>query len=446
MDRHKPIIRVATILTASFALTLVGCGGGGSGGGGGTPPPQPPEPTASIVVQPGTFDFGLVTEGNVDEIPARRFLIRNTGDVSRSVSSIHLDGADLADFALDANAGANPCAPPVFSLSPGTSCDVEVRFAPRDFGSYSASLVVQSNDPVAPTVNSTLEGTYVPVETVNVAVNQVQACPRELPAKAYVSVTDQGGFPVRGLTLPDFALEELGQGIVLDFADSVGGAGSTLSLSIVMDYSGSITDHPVIQENMEAAAKTLVEKMRDEHEADIIKFGLEVIPMLEDFTSDKQALLAAIDEDPGVAENTRLYDAILVALDRIKLRTMDRKAVVSLTDGLDGGTIVDLDTVIDGALVDDVPVFTVGFGDVDAIALARLADETGGKFFLPAQSENLPAVYQQLASLLFDDQYVLTFQSGLASDASGAVQVSVDFVKDGTGFQGSGTKTSLACP
>jgi hypothetical protein len=136
----------------------------------------------------------------------------------------------------------------------------------------------------------------------------------------------------------------------------------------------------------------------------------------------------------------------LEAVDRIKVRTMDRKAVVSLTDGMDGGTTVDIDDVIGAALVDDVPVFTVGFGDVDAIELARLADETGGRFYWPEQSENLVAVYQQLANLLFDDQYVLTFQSGLASDASGAVQVSVDFVKDGSGFQGSGSKISRACP
>jgi hypothetical protein len=71
--------RIATIGLAALSLTLVACGGssgGGSGGSGSTPPP------ASIVVQPSSFDFGLVTEGNLDEVPARRFTIRNNGTSS----------------------------------------------------------------------------------------------------------------------------------------------------------------------------------------------------------------------------------------------------------------------------------------------------------------------------------------------------------------------------
>lgn len=448
INLETPKNSLVTLFLLSLALPLSGCGGGGGGGdgGGGGGGGNVPPPAGAITIQPGSFDFGLVTEGNLENIPVRQFLVRNTGTASYNVTSIRLEGTDPADFILDATGEETPCGTGVRSLGPDESCAVSVEFSPRNFGDFGAELVVQSSHPLTPTVKSDIQGSYAEVLAVNVAVNQVQACPRELPAKAYVSVRDQGGFPVRGLGLQDFALEELGHGVDLDFVDSVGNAGSTLSLSIVMDYSESITNHPDVRENMEAAARTLVEKMREEHEADIIKFGLEVVPMLEDFTSDKAALLAAIDEDPGVSRNTRLYLAILAAVDRIKVRTMDRKAVVALTDGMDGGTTVDIDDVIGAALVDDVPVFTVGFGDVDAIELARLADETGGKFYWPEQSENLPAVYQQLANLLFDDQYVLSFQSGLASDQSGAVQVSVEFVKDGRGFQGSGSKTSRACP
>jgi hypothetical protein len=75
----------------------------------------------------------------------------------------------------------------------------------------------------------------------------------------------------------------------------------------------------------------------------------------------------------------------------------------------------------------------------------RLRSETGGVFYEPTASDNLAAVYQQIANLLFSDQYVLSYMSAVPAGQSATVQVSVDFVRDGKGFQGSGTKTLRAC-
>jgi hypothetical protein len=440
MNAITPATQIMTIVLAALTMTLAGCGGSS---GGSTPAPQP---TASMVVKPGTFDFGVVTEGNLDEVPTQRFSVENTGSASVSVSSIRLEGADLADFALNQSTGANPCGSAVFSLSPGASCDVEVRFAPRDFNTYSASLVVQSNDPVAPTVRSTLRGTYAEVLAVNLAVNQVSACPRELPAKAYVSVTDQGGFAIRGLALSDFSLKELGTGVMLDAVDSVGSSNSSLSLIIVMDYSESVTDFPDSVANMEQAAGILVQNLQADDEANVVKYGSVVKFMLDEFSSDTAELLAAVAEDGDVGRGTAFFDATVAAIDRIKDRTKDRKAIVVLTDGIDGRSTETLDTTISAALVGDIPVFTVGFAAADALELGALAQGTGGIYYEPVTADNLNAVYQQLANILFKDQYVLTYLSSVPAANTAELEVAVEFMKNGSVFGGSGGKVMLACP
>ena len=438
------ILPMATILLGSLGLALAGCGGSSTNVT--VRPPPPPPPTASITLTPASFDFGTVTEGNLEEVPARRFVIQNVGTASYNVESIRLEGQNPTAFALDVNAGVNPCGAAVRTLGPGGSCGVDVRFAPAAFGSFAAVLVVQSNDPVSPSVNAALQGRYAAVEEVNVTVSQIDACPRELPANVYVSVTDQGGFPVRNLGLSDFGLTEGGQAATLNAVNTVGNAASSISLSIVMDYSGSITNFPEAVENMEEAASILVDKFGANDEGDVIKFRGTAKFMLDGFTSDKAELLAAIAEDPNIQQGgTATYDATIAAIERIRSRTKDRKAVIVLTDGEDS-TSSDLAGTIDVALDGDVPVYTVGFGDVDALALSALATETGGVFYEPAASDNLAAVYQQLANLLFDDQYVLSYVSAVPTGASATVEVSVDFVRDGTGFQGSGTKTLRACP
>jgi hypothetical protein len=200
---------MATLLLGSLGLALAGCGGSSSSVT--VRPPPPPPPPQSITLTPASFDFGTVTEGNLEELQARRFLIRNVGTVSYNVSSIRLEGQNPTAFALDVDAGVNPCGAAVRTLGPGGSCGVDVRFAPAAFGPFAAVLAVQSNDPVSPSVNAALQGRYAEVEEVNVTVSQIDACPRELPASVYVSVTDQGDFPIKNLGLPAFGLTEDGQ-------------------------------------------------------------------------------------------------------------------------------------------------------------------------------------------------------------------------------------------
>jgi VWFA-related protein len=438
MSRKLKILAPILLLAP---LSIIGCGGGsGEGGTSG----------AAITVSPAGFDFGLVTEGNLDEVAPRQFVISNTGTDSYNVSNIRLVNDDPDEFDLDERDGADPCNARAFSLAPGDSCTITVRFAPAptNFGSFRAALLVQTNDPNADSIARSLAGTYARIESINVTVNQINACPRpQQAAKVFVSVTDQGGFPVRGLTLANFALREGGSTLSVADARSVANSNTDLALSIVMDYSSSITNFPSAVDSMEQGAKLLVDRMQATDEAEIIKYADTVKFMLPGgFTSDKAVLQAAIAQDPEFVSGTAFYDATVAAVDRISTWNKDRKVVISLTDGEDTRSTGNLAQAIANALNTDVPVFTVGFGNVDAVELQTLASGTGGLFYNPAAAANLEQVYQRLANLLFEDQYVLTYVTNLQDGDTPVLEVTADFFKDNTRFQGQGSKTILVCP
>ena len=430
-----PIWRLAAILFASFSMALIGCSGGSSS--------SSSVPTPSLNVLPASFNFGIVTEGNI--ATPLEVSIQNTGTANLNVSSITLDGADMAYFTLDLDGGTNPCGAPAPALSPGESCSAVVGFNPLNFLQYNSDLVVQSNDPTVPEFRLRLRGTYQQQSEIKVKISQLDACPRPR-ATVYISVTDEGGFSVTGLESNDFSLAEkitdTSPGVpvssLADF-DFVANK-SSLSVAIVMDYSRSIVSIDGAVSNMENAAKAFVQQMNGDDEAEIIKYS-GTVEVTQEFTSDLSLLIAAIEYDPQFPGGTALYDAVEYATDRIKERNKDRKAIIVLTDGQENSSLASLEEIIDQAKTNFIPVYTVGFGDADPIVLQELADETGGSYSESEASDNLIGIYTRLADLLFKNQYILSYDSTLSDDSTGILEVTADH----GGISGSDTIAIPAC-
>ncbi len=446
LEYGKSRLLVPALLAASIGLS--GCGGGGGGGDGGGGGGN--TPATAITVTPEDFNFGVITEGNLEQTRPREFVIRNQGARSYNIADIGLQLNDHAAFVLDRSGGNNPCEARPFDLAPGDSCTVEVEFKPRSFAPFVAALFVETDDPESSTVGGTLAklaGTYAEIDSINVTVNQINACPRP-DAIAYVSVTDQAGFPIRNLHDGHFTLD----GLTVRDIRQVGGnpTDTDLALSIVMDYSGSITDDGGA-ENMELGAKRLVDAMNDNDEADIIKYAEKVKVMTSaGFTADKNFLKEKIDERPPeeeIGRSTAFYDATVKAIDRIQTSDKHRKAVIALTDGEDTSSVdAELGDAIREALGIDVPVFTVGFGQfLQEEELQKLAAETGGLFYRPAGDANLLDVFGYLASVLFEDQYIIYFQLPEGDERS-SLKVNVEYLdEDSEKREGDGSKIIPAC-
>lgn len=86
---------------------------------------------AKLTVQPGsTVSFGTVTEGSSSA--ARKFIVRNVGQMPAGDVDVDIEGDDDDDFRITANG----CR----SLGAGIACAVYVAFRPRDTGRREARL------------------------------------------------------------------------------------------------------------------------------------------------------------------------------------------------------------------------------------------------------------------------------------------------------------------
>jgi uncharacterized repeat protein (TIGR01451 family) len=98
----------------------------------------------AATVSPDNIDFGTVPVGNSGTVHA--VTITSTGTAGLHVTGESLGGADPSDF--DLVGGSCPAAP--FTLAAGTSCTVDVYFAPTAVGSRSATLAVGDDAATSP--------------------------------------------------------------------------------------------------------------------------------------------------------------------------------------------------------------------------------------------------------------------------------------------------------
>ncbi len=362
MKRH--LVAVAMLCTM---IAVTGCGSGGDGDSErSNPAPAPPAGMPAIQVLPATYDFGKVTASNS---PAPlEVTIQNNGTAALQVSTISFGVPSDPSFTLGLNGGSKPCGPGSPTLAAADSCTFQVGFQPAGTGSFAANVRISSNDRSFPLVGLPIAGTSEPVATLSVRINQLEtACPLN-ETTAYVSVTDQGGFPVPGLQSSNFSVTEGNVGLPITSAVAIDVVYKRIAIAAAMDYSGSLTDQAVAFADMKNGFSSLFSSLRANDIGEIVKFASE-IEVVQPFTSDKAALLAAISAPFG-GGNTRLYDAVFQAVDDTAIANVDyRRAVIVGTDGKDEGPTPgvvfsnhSLTEVINNAKNKKVPIFTIGLG------------------------------------------------------------------------------------
>ena len=435
MLTRSTLTQLTITLFSILAIALAGCSGGG--GGGDDSRGSSDSPTPSLEVSPTEFTFDTVTDGNTVE--PLEVTLRNNGSADLVVSDIALTGTDEGQFELYVDEGTDPCGSTSPTLAESESCNVTVYFDPDSSGTFDdAALTITSNDADSPYVLP-LEGTKEDINDIEVKINQIDACSHP-SMTVYVSVTDQSGFAVQDLEASDFSLSEDGGAesapTASDYVPTDGSA--SISIALLMDYSGSITRDEDNVTDMENAAKNFVSQLGTGDQAEIIKYAGNIQVMTQGFTSDIDDLEAAIEGTPSedFEAGTALYDAIVQAVEDISETDTIRRAIIVITDGRDldgdGNQLSENDKidVINEATANGTPVFTVGLGEDDYLdeeGLMEIADDTGGTYSDSTTSSNLSNIYQQLANLLFDNQYVLTYSSSIAADTTGTLEVTATY-------------------
>ncbi len=248
------------------------------------------------------------------------------------------------------------------------------------------------------------------------------------------AVRDEQGRLVNNLTKEDFILEEEGQPQEIEYFSSE--TDLPLTLGLLVDT--SMSQSRILEEERQASYQFLEGILRPESDlAFVMSFDIEA-QLLENLTNSQNQLRAALESlqvptrtgRQGVG--TVLYDSIFLAADEILKFESGRKAMIVISDGVDFGSLVDLDQAIETAQRNDSIIYTVRYYDPEMNRafrgraggggrggrrgpgggrggnprrpqlpdgekiLERLARETGGSMFEVTAEQSLEEIFQKI--------------------------------------------------
>jgi Ca-activated chloride channel homolog len=190
-----------------------------------------------------------------------------------------------------------------------------------------------------------------------------------------------------------------------------------ISLVLLLDMSASMG--PNVKAVRTAAAR-LVSKLRPQDEAQIVEFN-DHPQVLQDFTADREALIAAINLTRAKGA-TALHNVLYITLKDMQRRRnteeLRRRAIVLLSDGEDTTSMVTDDQVLETARTAEINIYSImlaGHGtegdeklEKARYLLTSLARESGAQAFFPSQIAQLPGVYDRIAQDL-QSQYSIGY-------------------------------------
>jgi VWFA-related protein len=357
-----------------------------------------------------SLDFGAAPVGGSS---SRQLLISNAGSGTLEIGQLSLPSDSPFQITKDDCSNA--------SIPKGGTLSLTLSLTPASQSDYTDMLTIPSNDSTKNPLTVLLTGKG---RALNVAINQVTTVGNVI--KLLISVS-KAGVSVDNLTETSFTIKENGnQQPINKFTHPIV---TSISVDLVFDYSGSLS----------ASAKTDIQKAGGDFvtkklvsgvdEAGVIKFS-NAIGAKTDFTTDRNALIMAIDAPYPISTNngTILYDTLITAIEDTALRTNSRRAIIVFSDGYDQGSQNTLTAVINRAILKGVPIFTVAYTKATKPMpeiMQRLAQETGGEFFLAPNSSDAVGIYDKISQIL-SQQYLIEYISSSTIGSTLSLNVEVD--------------------
>jgi Ca-activated chloride channel homolog len=257
-------------------------------------------------------------------------------------------------------------------------------------------LGAQAGSQVSPALNTQTPEAYRFAVDVNLVV--LQATVRD----------HQGRFPA-DLREQDFEVYEDGvrQSIRLFQHEDV-----AVTVGLVVDHSSSMN---LKLAEVTTAAKSFANFSNPADEMFVVNFNDRVslgLPAGMRFSNDSNVLGGAIWRFRASGQ-TKLYDAIVTALERLQEGRHDKKVLLVISDGGDNASLHKLAQVTDLAARSTAVIYTIGIFDEDdedqnPRVLRHLAQATGGEAFLPDKLDEIVGICENIAREI-RNQYTLGY-------------------------------------
>ena len=215
-----------------------------------------------------------------------------------------------------------------------------------------------------------------------------------------LTVTDLYGRYVSGLDKNSFTIFDNNQEQEITyFSDS----DAPVSLGVLFDVSGSMGG-----EKIKKARKALARFINSSHPNDeyfLIAFNSRA-QLLLDRTRDGDAVLQKLTL-VNPRQNTALYDAVYLGIERVTRGSHQKKALLIISDGQDNSSRYNFGEVRRLMKESDVVTYAVGIIDAGDAAspigmqgqafLDELTSVTGGKSFYPASDIEMDEIFERIA-------------------------------------------------
>src|SRR5688572_2611186 len=215
-----------------------------------------------------------------------------------------------------------------------------------------------------------------------------------------LTVTDLYGRYVSGLTKEAFTIYDNNkEQEITFFSDS----DAPVSVGILFDVSGSMSGEKIAK-----ARKALERFINTSHPSDeyfLIAFNSRA-QLLMDRTRDGEAVLNKLTlVEPK--NNTALYDACYLGVERVTRGAHQKKAILIISDGQDNSSRYNFKEVRRLLKESDVTIYSVGImdgrdaGSMEGMQgqafLDELSSVTGGKSFYPSTNVEMDEIFERIA-------------------------------------------------
>jgi len=269
-----------------------------------------------------------------------------------------------------------------------------------------------------------------PETTMKVDVNLVNV---------FVTVTDQHGSPIGGLTKDNFVLKEDDHEQQIKVFDRE----SALPLSIALAVDTSLSTRHDLPLEQASAKRFAHEIIRPIDALSVYAFSEVVNEATHGYTSDLKRIDESIDHiRMGAA--TALYDAIYLASRALDHRK-GRKVMVLITDGGDTISKVDYKEAVRASEEAEAIVYSIIVVPIENSAgretggehaLIQLSEDTGGKYYYATSVGQLDEAFHKISDEL-RTQYLLAYYPSQHASFSEfrRIQVNVVAVPDASAYR-----------
>lgn len=241
-----------------------------------------------------------------------------------------------------------------------------------------------------------------PSTTMKVDVNLVNV---------FVTVTDQHGAPIGGLTKENFVLKEDDREQQIKVFDKE----SALPLSIALEIDTSLSTRHDLPLEQTSAKRFAHEILRPIDGLSVYAFSEVVSEATPGYTADLKRIDESIDHI-RLGAATALYDAIFLASRALDHRK-GRKVIVLITDGGDTISKYDYKDAVRAAVEAEAIVYSIIVVPIENSAgretggehaLIQLSEDTGGKYYYATSISQLDEAFHRISDEL-RTQYLLAY-------------------------------------